>query len=523
MNGGALLDAHSSNVLGFDWLLEAVAPLSPYGQSCFEQVRPFAPGEESRAQARADAIARLAGGLSAERLAANQGVLRALPDVSSAVARASMGDLLADPDFLELRRFCESAETLDVANDATRTVCTALETGRSAGAEFYLADAFDPQLAAARQNLSAAQAELESVRGRESEAIARTLAREEIAGDEFIVMRADLHGHLPVGVRVVREAPTYLLCALEYGEAARAALARRDAAAQEVAAAEERVRATLSAIVRRHAVELNAVTIAVGELDVLLAAVRFTQRYDCTPAQIAEYPTLAYESGRFIPLEEELARDGRAFVALDLDLHETAVLTGPNMGGKSVTLQTCGFLALCAAFGLPVPSRRARIGLFERIAWLGSGREERAGGLLSSFAREVLALKEILDGLTARVLVLADEFARTTTPHEAKALLVALIARLKERGACGLLATHLEGIAAAAGVRHYAVRGLRSIPERAEGKSLQDALAALAASMDFTITEVTGDARPRADAIALSALLGLDAAFVEEAYRALAQ
>jgi len=205
-------------------------------------------------------------------------------------------------------------------------------------------------------------------------------------------------------------------------------------------------------------------------------------------------------------------------VGIDFD---ALVISGPNMGGKSVCLLTCGFVATCAAFGLPVPAARARVGLFDRIGWLGTGRSAHVGGLLSSFAAEVLALKDVLAGDVPRLLLLADEFARTTTPHEAKALSVALLARLRERHACALLATHLEGLAAAAGVRHFAVRGLLGIPTPPPAEDVGDALALLAESMDYRVAEVGVDDAPRADAIALTALLGLDRAFVEAAYRAL--
>jgi len=149
------------------------------------------------------------------------------------------------------------------------------------------------------------------------------------------------------------------------------------------------------------------------------------------------------------------------------------------------------------------------------------GREAHIGGLLSSFAQEVLALKEVLALDAPRLLLLVDEFARTTTPHEGKALSIALLARLGERRACALLATHLEGLAAAAGARHFAVRGLRGIPTPLPAEDVAEALAQLAQSMDYRVAEVGADDAPRADAIALAALLGVDRAFVEAAYRAL--
>lgn len=530
----SLLDAASAQILGFDWLTAAVAPVSAYGERYFAELRPFFVGEEAAAEARAISIAALADALDDNCFEAVRATLRGLPDALSAIARASMGDVLGDPSFLELRRFCEAIGRIDglvadrasrprLANEAVRAIFEVLKPGRSDDDGFYLAAAFDAHLEVARATFAREQAGLDAARGREIELAGRELKRDEIAGDEFIVMRDDLRGSLPPGVRVIREAPTYLLCALEYGETTLAALARRDAAAAVLAEAEEGVRARLSATVREHAAGLDAAAEALGELDVLLAAARFTSRHRCVPASVSSEAELGFEQARFLPLESELAAAGRRFIALDLALHDVAVLTGPNMGGKSVSLQTCGFVALSAALGLPVPAARARVGLFDQIAWIGIGREERAGGLLSSFAREVLALREIFARSAPRLLLLADEFARTTTPHEGRALLIALLARLRHMRACGMLATHLGGIAAAAGARHFAVRGLRGIPERPPTQEVGEALAVLAGSMDYTIAEVAGDERPRADAIALTALLGVDQDFVDAAYQALVE
>ncbi len=144
------------------------------------------------------------------------------------------------------------------------------------------------------------------------------------------------------------------------------------------------------------------------------------------------------------------------------------------------------------------------------------------GGLLSAFAQEVVRLRDLLARDARRLLVLVDEFARTTTPLEGKALLVALLRRLRDRAACGLAATHLAGVAVEAGARHFAVRGLRGIPQPPPTGDLHQALAALAESMDYTIAEVGDDASTVADAIALASLLGLDAELVEIARRHLA-
>jgi DNA mismatch repair protein MutS2 len=529
----SLLDAASAQALAFAWLADAAGPASEYGARVFAGRRPFAPGEEAAAQAHAQHIADVAAALDETRLDAIRDTLRGTPpDAVAAISLASMGDVLADANFLELQRFCDAIDRVDalvgtspgiepVANEAVRAIARALEPGRSgASGGFYLADTFGGTLAAARSDLAETQAEFGAARGRAVAAIGRRLRRDDVAGEEFIVMRADLQAPLPAGVRVLREAPTYVLCTIEYDAATLGALERRDAAGDTVAAAEEGVRAALSSVVRERAAGLGAAVTALGELDVLVAGARFTRRHRCRVARIAAEPALAMRAGRFLPLEIELAAEGRNFTPVDVELHDIAVLTGPNMGGKSVCLRTCGFVALCAAFGLPVPADSAEISLFDEIAWLGiGGDEDQLGGLLSSFAKEVVRLREVLERDGTRLFVLLDEFARTTTPLEGKALLVALLERLRERNARGLAATHLAGVATAAGVRHFAVRGLRGIPQRPPTGDLHDALAMLSTSMDYTIAEVEGDSATAADAIALASLLGLDGELIDAAYR----
>jgi DNA mismatch repair protein MutS2 len=528
---GALLDAPGAAALEFAWLVQALSPASEYGRRVFEALLPFPPGCEREAQARAEGIASLANAAGGERLDAVRDVLRNAPDAAGAIARASMGEVLADAQLFEVHRLCDQVARVDallydagasrISNDDVQAAAAALEPGRSGAFGFYLADAFDAALAAARAELGRTQAEYDAARARLSSAVAAALGRDDLGGEEFIVMRGG--GALPPRVRVLREAPTYVLCALEYDESTLEALARRESAATAVAECEHGVRAALSRTIAQRAGALDGAMRALGEIDVAVAAARFTLSYDCATARIVPSPELTFGGGRFLPLADELAAEGRRFAPIDVSLRDVAVLTGPNMGGKSVTLRTCGFVALCAAFGVPVPARAARIALFEEISWLGIGSgEETPGGLLSSFAREVVRLRDVLARGAARQLVLVDEFARTTTPHEGKALLVALLERLRGSGACGLAATHLAGVAAEAGARHFAVRGLRGIPQRPAATDLREALAVLAESMDYTIAEVSdGQEGSRADAIALASLLGLDGDLIAAAYRAL--
>lgn len=513
------MDAASAAALEAAWLYAALEPASAFGRRAYEAIQPFKPGQEAQAEARGKSIGALAASLSPDELAAMRDALRTCPDPVRAIARASMGEVLDDAHLLELLRFLDAAKRVSLVQSGTRVaeLARVLEPGRAGKFGFYLTESFDERLARAREAADRAQAEFEASRGRLAQRIAAQLGRDDLSTPEFIVMR-DTVAVLPQDVRVIREAPTYYLCELDLDEPALAALAKRDNAAAEVAAAEQRARAALSDAVRAALPELEALLTALAQADVDLALAHFVRVHECAPASIVPESRIAFDNGSFLPMKAQLAAQGRSYEPISIDLREASVITGPNMGGKSAALRTCGFLALLAAFGVPVPAANAHIGLFDEIGWLGGAEVET--GLLSSFAAEVVRLNVLLSRPAKRMLLLIDEFARTTTPHEGGALLTSLLRSLRRRGQLGLAATHLANVAAQAGAPHYAVRGLRDLPHVETRGDLIAALEALAESMDYSVHLVDGAAAQNSDAIALAELLGLDEEIVAGAKEA---
>lgn len=528
MNYDELCDDATAEALDLAWLVRAIEPAHEAGRRAFAALRPFARGEEAQAQTRANAVAEAAAHKGTTLDALRDG-LASTPDAASPLARLSAGDTLDDADLLIVLRFCDgAARAFDAACNlpgmqARRRVAafeaarSILEPGRVHKTGFYLSDAFGGEIREARAAETAARAAYDAARAQLLERARAALQRDDVGDGEFIVMRDAAPTPMPAGVRVVREAPTYLLCELELDEPALSALRARDEAEDRVAAAEERARDALSRALREHVRGLEEGTALLAELDMLIAAARFAGAHACVVAEIVDEAIVDVVDARFLPLVQVLAAEGHAYAPISLDARGVLVITGPNMGGKTTALRACGAIAFYAALGLPVPAAHARVGLFDRIAWLGLGvRDAAQGSLLSAFASEVVRLRDALPSPQQRTLFLSDELARTTTPHEAAALLVAVIRRLRERGACGLLATHVAGIAAASGARHFAVRGLRGVPAHAGG-DLSRALAALAAKMDYTLLEVSQDAPAQDDALALAALLGLDGDVVANA------
>jgi DNA mismatch repair ATPase MutS len=337
---------------------------------------------------------------------------------------------------------------------------------------------------------------------------------------EFIIFREGLPETLPASLHVVRETPAYLLCEIALDAGALAALEARDAAAREVAACEEAVRARLSATVAAAAPEFDRARAAFGELDVLVARALFARRYACTPAHVAASGRITLEGMRYLPLSEALAERGRTYAPLSFTLEGIGVVTGPNMGGKTAALKTVGFAAACVALGVPVPALSASVPLFDEIAWLGIG-ARAAGGeeepLLSSFGSELEEVRALLARAPQRPLVLIDEFARTTSPPEGRALLIALLETLGSHGALALAATHLAGVARAARAGHYTSGRLRPLPAPPSPVRLDEALARLGEAMDYGLTRSDEAGSAVSDAIALAEILGLDTAFTQRA------
>lgn len=522
-------NAATAEAIGAKWLLDAIAPAGSFGRRALARERPFLRGDEDAARDAIARVASLAAKMSAGDLAAMRAAIARAPDCADVFVRATAGATLDDVDFFELGRLIRAIDEVarfvareSFAARAIAEVRAALEPGTTNGYGFYLADAFDATLARERARANAAQAAFDAERSRIGERVANFAGIEHVRDGEFVLMRDAIASVLPQEIRVVREAPTYFLCEVALDDAARDALAQRDDAIACVAAAEEAVRARLSRAVADAAMALESACDALGDLDALVARAQFALAHACVVPEIASDGGYALVDACFVPLRDTLAERGRTYAPISLELDGIGVVTGPNMGGKTVALRTLGFVGACVALGVPVPARAARVVLVDDIVWLGIGANaDPDDGLLSSFGREVIGLRAFLARDPRRAIVLVDEFARTTSPREGRALSIALLERLRERGALGLAATHLAGIATAAKVAHFAVGGLRAFAESPAPLDFDAALARIARAMDYRITRVDEDAAASSDALELGAALGLDAEFVARARTAL--
>jgi DNA mismatch repair protein MutS2 len=153
---------------------------------------------------------------------------------------------------------------------------------------------------------------------------------------------------------------------------------------------------------------------------------------------------LILHNARHPLLERNLKLKNARVVPISLELEGAArqfIITGPNTGGKTVTLKTAGLLALMAQSGLPVPADRAELPIFDAVL-ADIGDYQSIEQNLSTFSAHVTNIDFISRTATARSLVLLDELGSATDPEEGAALAVAIAGYFGAIGCMTVISTH---------------------------------------------------------------------------------
>ena len=134
-------------------------------------------------------------------------------------------------------------------------------------------------------------------------------------------------------------------------------------------------------------------------------------------------------------------------VSVDLDRTQGVMLiTGPNAGGKTVTLKTVGLLAMMAQAGLHVPAEEAHFSRFDGV-YADIGDQQSIQETMSTFSSHIANLKGIMSRATAHSLVLVDELGTSTDPEEGSALASAVLRYFQKIGSFVVGTTHHRGVA----------------------------------------------------------------------------
>jgi DNA mismatch repair protein MutS2 len=199
-----------------------------------------------------------------------------------------------------------------------------------------------------------------------------------------------------------------------------------------------------------HAEAIQSAVEVLSEMELQFAKARFAEDYNCVAVTRAESQEpkaagrLLLHNARHPLLERNLKAKGLTVVPVSVELEgarRQLIITGPNTGGKTVTLKTVGLLGLMAQAGLPVPADRAELPVFDAIL-ADIGDYQSIEQNLSTFSAHVTNIDFISRTATSQSLVLLDELGSATDPEEGAALAVAIAGYFGRIECMTIISTH---------------------------------------------------------------------------------
>lgn len=204
----------------------------------------------------------------------------------------------------------------------------------------------------------------------------------------------------------------------------------------------ERILSELSRRVGDMASELETDMEILEELDLAYAMAQYSYKLSCVLPAINDVGIIKINEGRH-PL---IAKDKVVPVSLELGkAYRYLLISGPNTGGKTVTLKMVGLFCMMAMCGLFVPAKSAELSVFDEI-FCDVGDEQSIEESLSTFSSHIKNIIHIVNNANNKSLVLIDELGGGTDPEEGQALAKAIISRLLKNNSAGVITTHYTAL-----------------------------------------------------------------------------
>jgi len=276
---------------------------------------------------------------------------------------------------------------------------------------------------------------------------------------------------------------------------------------------ELRVRKELTEKLRENIFILEDNVISIGNFDFILAKANLSIKYSGIKPEIIKSLEINLEEMQNPFVQDILSRNNKNFTPISIALKSgVTIVTGANMGGKTVSLHTIALNVLLAQQGFFVFAKKARIPIIQFIYTISDELQDISKGL-SSFGAEILKINEIFQNIKDnKGLLLMDEFARATNPKEGTILVRAISDYLQKFKVITVIATHYDRIPTK-NTTHYQVIGLKNVDfKELKSKifaSQKNSIEIIQDFIDYRLEKVSFNSKVPKDALNIASLLGL--------------
>lgn len=263
-------------------------------------------------------------------------------------------------------------------------------------------------------------------------------------------------------------------------------------------------------------------TLALTFLDVAIASFELSMRFELK-RPLPGKNFIEMKNGVFIPLKEKLSSMNIDYTPLTFSFKKRInIISGSNMGGKSVVLKTIALSQLMAQYGFFVPCDRLRTPVFDELYFINSD-ETEAG--LSSFAFEIYNFVKIYNEIgNKKVLIISDEFARTTNTYEAVSLINSILYDFSKRdNIFFFLSTHFDRIMKFDNIEFLRMKGFNREKYNKyfsgkENSDVEDKIKTINKFMDYEIIKQDVNSIALSDALEISRIMGVSESIYKNAF-----
>lgn len=474
------IDDKSLERLGFKKLLSRVETLSPYGKSKLKGLKNYLRGEEDLLEEEFNKMEIFMKFSSNNRdIVRNvEGLIHRLKDIKTVINNCLKEHILDEVDLFEIKAQALLMEEMNeylkafpnelhsfLLKDVSRVI-KALDPDNDKTPTFYIYESYSPELKEIR----------EKKKGIEKEIYASN------SFDEITRLKEERLKVLVEEERVELE-----------------------------------IRKKLTSILYDEAEDFLENIEKIGNLDFLMAKVRFAKTYGGIRPEISKNYEIDVKGLVNIEVREVLEAKSRPFTPIDISIGSgVTIITGANMGGKSVALKTITENLLLFHMGFFVIAEEAKFPLIDFVFFISDDMQDISKGL-STFGAEIMKLKEVNVFLDLGIgFVVFDEFARGTNPKEGQKFVEALAKYLNDRPTISLMTTHFDGIVRE-GMNHYQVVGLKNVDFNKLKTKIElssNSMGLIQEYMDFRLEKAGKEEVPK-DALNIAKLIGIDKRFTE--------